>query len=199
MRCSHPWSHMTLWPRGLSRIREKPLYFYYHSAYCPAFKCRRGWFNYWFFNFLLSISNTPQDVKIKESPPANLFVPLYPRCAITSHKPPTNLKKNNNMSADTSSQELQVCDFLFDPAMSLNPQLSFLVARLAGLLLRALWPNYKIFIWEHANWMFFLKKWKTFFPTLPISSSPNLLSTPKFLPPSLRCFTCLNYMTPPPI
>ena len=56
------------------------------------------------------------------------------------------------MSPSTSSQELEICGFLFDPTRTLTPQCSFLAARLVGM---------------------FLKIWKM--PSNPPHSPPNLL------------------------
>ena len=40
------------------------------------------------------------------------------------------------MSPSTSSQELEICGFLFDPTRTLTPQCSFLAARLVGMFLK---------------------------------------------------------------
>ena len=64
-----------------------------------------------------------------------------------------NINKQNHVSASTSSQELQICGYLFDHTKTLNLQFFFLTARLVGLLLREPWPEskwcfIKIFTWS---------------------------------------------------
>ena len=64
-------------------------------------------------------------------------------------------KKNNHVSPSTSSPELQICGFLFDPARTLTPQFSFIATRLVSLLLSASRPKHKRFIREHQTLLSF--------------------------------------------
>ena len=90
----------------------------------------------------------------------------------------------------TSSQELQICFFLFDLGRILTSQFSFLAARLVGLFLRALWPKYKRFNREHENWNieWLWKIWKICHPTLPqsIVNQPLNFAISSMLSPTVQ-------------
>ena len=94
-----------------------------------------------------------------------------------------------------SSQELQICFFLFDLGRILTSQFSFLAARLVGLFLRALWPKYKRFNREHENWNI---GWLLRYEKYVIQLSPNLLSTNPSILPYLRYFHLLFKLLSPP-